>query len=276
MAKIKHKIGKNKKPKGNKLYNKIGKDVGAAAKTAEEFLDIGPLSQVDTAYSSDRQGALDKYKGMADSAGQRSPEMAAFLNRMQGLTSGYDSQEYEALRSQRRNEMEKGYQSGQAGLMRGQSVNRLGAGQKTAQLLQLAKNYGETSSAAENDLFVEGAREKRDAISNYGGALRGAETDENARGSKAMADYTGYLSDSETDQFGKQKFNAGQEAASRALKSGGILGMLGVGESRRAGKRSSRLIREGYRSNEKIAEIGAQQASAMAEAIAKLQAQYGG
>ncbi len=267
---------KKKKNKGNKLYNKIGKDLTAASNLATEFLDIGPLSTVDTAYSADRQGALDKYKGLTDTAGQRSPEMQSFLDRMQGLTQGYDSQEYEALRSQRRREMEKGYQAGQAGLMRGQNVNRLGATQKTAQLLQLAKNYGESSSAAENDLFVEGAREKRDAISNYGGALRTTETDENDRRSKAMADYTGYLTDSEADQFGKQKFNAGQEAASRALKSGGILGMLGVGESRRAGRRSSKLIREGYRSNEKIAAIGAQQAAGMAEAISKLMEQYGG
>lgn len=267
-------MAKKNKKKGNRLYNRIGRDLSNAATIANDFLDLGPLSTVDASRSAEVQGALDKYKAYADTAGQRSPEMQAYLDRMKGLTEGYDSQEYEALRSQRRREMEKGYQAGQAGLMRGQSVNRLGATQKTAQLLQLAKNYGEQSSAAENDLFVQGAKEKRDAIEAYGGALGDQESAENDRVSKAMADYTGYLGDQEAAEFGKQKFNAGQEAASRAMKQGGILGVMGIGESRRAGKRSSRLIRQGYRSNEKIAQIGASQAAAQADAIANLLAQY--
>lgn len=268
-----------KKQRGNRLYRGIGRDINAASSLAHSVLDLSPLSQVDASRSNETQNVLNQLQALSDPrsasfAGGRSADMVSFMDRLQDLTKGYDSNEMNALRAERRNEMERGFAGGTAALARGQSVARTGSGQRGAQLLQLARDYGMQSSAAENDLFVKGAEEKRRAISEYGSTLQSVEAAESNRGRQALADYSSYLSDADSSQFEKQKFNAGQEAASRALDQGGTLGIMGIGESRRNARRQAKLIKAGYKSNENIAKINAQASNYAAE-LAKIAASYG-
>lgn len=263
------------KPKGDGLYKGIGADLAKASRQANRALDLGPLSTVDASRSNETQNILNQLRAISDPnsasyAGRRSDEMTNFMGRLQDLTQGYDSQEMNALRSENRREMEKGFQTGTQALQRGQSVARTGSTQRGAQLLNLAKAYGEQSAAAENDLFVKGAQEKRRAIDEYGRVLNQNETNEYSRGTDALSRYSDTLRGADSDQFGRQKFNAGQEAASRALKQGGTMGILAIGESRRNAKEQNNLIRQGYSSNERIAGINASAAQRNAELQALL------
>lgn len=241
---------KNKRPKKNKgLYNNVGKDLGKAKEVANEFLPIQELPGIDASRPAETSNFLNSLQALADPtfasyAGARNPEMTAYLNRLNESTAGYDSQELNALREQRRRELERGFQSGRASLASGQNRDRVGGVSRSAQLMELAKDYGAQSAAAENDLFVKGADEKQKRLESYGNALSGELENEFNRGNLAQQTYGQQLQNAQQLELDKQKVNLGQAAANQATQSAGILGIMGIGESRRNARRQNRLMRQ--------------------------------
>lgn len=252
-----------KKPDAKKADNKkpgrtgLKKDLKGAKNLAEQFLNLSPLGRVDASRSNEVQNLLNQYQSQSDPfsasfAGKRSGDVNDFLSRYKDSTLGYDSNELTALREQRRRGIDRGFESGRAGLQRGQSF-RMGDTQKSAQLAELAKSYGQNSADAENDIFIKSADEKQKRLEGYGTALQGAENTEYTKGQSALENYKNTLNTANADQLEREKINLGQEATDRAGQSAGIFGILGIQEARRNAKMQNKLIREGYRSNENIA-----------------------
>jgi hypothetical protein len=179
-------------------------------------------------------------------AGARAPEMVDYLNRLNESTQGYNSRENTALREQRRRELERGFQGGRAALARGQNQARVGGVSRGAQLLELAKNYGAQSAAAENDLIANFANEKQRRLETYGDSLRQQRQSEFDRGQIARESYADALRNSQLDEFEKQKVNLGQAAANQAIQSAGILGVAGMMDARRNSRRQNKLMRDIY------------------------------
>lgn len=243
---------KKRRPKKKKgLYGNIGKDLDKAKGIAETYLPIQELPGIDASRPAETQEMLNNLQALADPtfasyAGGRGGEMSDYLNRLNASTEGYSSQELNALREQRRRELERGFQGGRAALARGQNRDRVGGVSRSAQLMELAKDYGAQSAAAENDLFARGADEKQRRLEYYGNALTGATNDEFQRGLQARQDYRDAMQTAQNSQFEKEKVNLGQNAANQAIQSAGILGIMGIGESRRNARRQNKLMRQIY------------------------------
>lgn len=254
----------------------LGKDLKQATKLAKKFLPSDPFMKADASRSSGIQDLIDQSRALSDPfsagyAGRRSKEQGNYLSRLLDSSQGYDSNEMTALREARRNEMERGFQSGRASLARGQNNYRLGATQRAAQLAELAQGYGRDSAQAENELVSKFADEKQRRLNEYGTALTGAEGNEFNRGQQALNNYRDTLQTAEANEYDKFKFNAGQEAADRAQTTAGKLGILGIQEARRNAAEQNALIREGYKSNERISgRSGGGSGQSMADAIAGL------
>lgn len=278
------KKGKKKKGKASgKLYKKLSKDLSKAKSIAEKNFDLSDLSRVDDTRPGEVSDVLAQQKALSDPfspayVGQRSDQLRGHVGRLQDALQGYDSRELQALREARRRETERGFQSGQAALARGQGNLRVGSTQKAAQLADLARGYGQQSADAENDLFIQGAAEKRRANTEYGDVVRGYESDEFGRSQQALKAYQDNLGTARADELARQKINLGQEATDRASQSAAALGILGIKEARQNAKRQNKLIREGYASNERISQSGSgqtgqtsqQAGSSLAEELAKL------
>lgn len=234
------------------------KDARQAQKTAEKVLPLDPLGRVDEARSEEVQDVLDQERALSDPfsdayVGNRSGQLKDFMNRYEDSTQGYDTKELNALREARRRETDRGFQSGRAALMRGQNAVRLGSTQRAAQLAELAKTYGQQSTDAENDIFLRSADEKQRRLEGYGNTLQGVEASEFDKANQALANYKATLGGAEANELDRAKINLGQEAADRAAKVGGVMGILGIQEARRNAEQQNKLIREGYASNERIA-----------------------
>lgn len=248
-----------KKPANNKRPGKksgLKKDIKKAQNLADKFLPTDPLGRVDATRSNEVQNLLNQYQSQSDPfsaafAGKRSTDVQDFLGRYKDSTLGYDSNELNALRDQRRRGIDRGFQSGKAALQRGQSF-RLGDTQKSAQLAELAQSYGQSSADAENDIFVKSADEKQKRLEGYGTALQGAENTEYTKGQSALQNYKDTLNTANADQLEREKINLGQEAADRSGQVAATFGILGIQEARRNAKMQNQLIRDGYKSNERI------------------------
>lgn len=252
MARIKAK----RKRRNKGLYDKLKADIGSAKSVAEGALPLEPLPYIDATRAPETTNALNNLQSLADPtfasyAGARTPEMVQYLNDLKASTAGYDSTELTALREQRRRELERGFSSGRASLARGQNRAQVGGVSRTAQLLELAKDYGAQGAAAENDLFVKGADEKQRRLETYGNALSGETQNEFDRGQSARQSYTDYLTNVQNTELDKQKANLGQSAVNNAIQTSGILGILGIGEARRNNRRTNKLLKKlngnGYR-----------------------------
>lgn len=260
---------------GGGLYGSISRDINRAGQIANTALDTSPLSRVDATRSNETTNMLNQYGAYSDPnsaayVGRRSGEMQDYVGRLKNQMLGYSNPELNALREQRTRAMQTGFQGGTAALMRGQNVARTGAGQRAAQIAALARGYGQDNANAENDLMVKGADEIRRATDAYGTAVGGLESAENTRVRNALADYSGALGDAQSSELDRAKINLGQEATDRALKAGTTLGVLGIGESRRNARRSAKLTREGFRSNERISRGGGGGNSGLADALNEL------
>lgn len=267
------------KAKLQKSYKKLGKDLASAGKLADKYLDLDPLSQVDASRTAETQNMLNNYNALSDPtsaayAGARTPEMADFMNRYQASTQGYDSRELEALREQRRREVDRGFQSGRAALARQQNYGGVGGASRGAQMLELAKSYGQAGADAENDLFVRGADEKQRRLEGYGTMASGLGEQEFQRGQLARDSYADALRQSQQDQLERQKINLGQEAASKAIKTGGMFGILGIGEQRKNARQQNKLIREVNNANRRPSSGGGGGANAYAEALNQIAEEY--
>lgn len=231
-----------------KEYKDIGRDLGSASQIANKYLDLDPLSQIDASRPGETQDMLNNFSALADPtsaayAGRRTGEMRDFMGRLRASTQGYDSRELDALREQRSQQMARDFQSGRASLMRGQSSGQ-NATSRSAQLLDLTKAHNQATTTAANDLFVQGADEKQKRLETYGQAVQDVGQQEFDRGQLARETYAQSLRDAQQDTFEKQKVNLGQEAASKAIQTGGVMGMLGIGESRKAAKQQNKLVRD--------------------------------
>lgn len=251
-------MAQRRRRRKNNISRGIRQDLKKSANIANNVFDISPLSQVDASRTQDVQNLINQNQALSDPfsqafAGRRSGQLQDYVSRLSDLTQGYDSREMNALREQRRQQMERGFSTGRAALDRGQNAARVSGTSKGAQLMQLAAGYGRDSAAAENDLFVRGADEKRRAITQYGDTVRQLEADEFGRGQTALQNYRDVLETARANELERQKINLGQEAADRAVQSGATLGVMQLQEARRNARRQNKLIREGYRSNERTA-----------------------
>lgn len=240
---------KEKKNKGKGGYKGLSRDLGKASALANEYLDLSPLSTVDAGRAPETSNYLASLQALSDPtygsyAGARTPEMQAFMQRYQDSTQGYNSQELNALREQRRREVERGFQGGRAALARGQNNYRVGATQRGAQLLDLAKTYGQQSTDAEQDLFVRNADEQQRRLENYGTFARDLGQQEFERGGYAREQYGKALADAQANELDRQKINLSQESASKAIQEAGKLGIFQIAEARRNAKRQNRLMRQ--------------------------------
>lgn len=231
---------------------RVGRDLRRAGRQADRLGLTTPLSQLETARTTETQNLINQRRALSDPhsqgyAGRRSNDMQGFLSRMQDSTQGYNSRENNALREQRVREMERGFASGRAALARGQNAYGTGATQRGAQLLDLARTYGSSRADAENDLLIANADEKQRRLNQYGNVLGQQEQLERDRGQQALDAYAAQLREIQGSEVDKQKFNLGQEAASNALRSGAMFGILGINEARRNAAQQAQLVREGYR-----------------------------
>jgi hypothetical protein len=234
------------------------KDARQAGKTAEKALDLSPLSRLDATRSEEIENLINQQNALSDPnseafAGRRSGQLQDFVSRYQGSTQGYDSSELEALRESRRREMDRGFQSGRAALARGQNNARTSSTAKSAQLAELASQFGIQNADAENDLFMASANEQQRRLEGFGNTIGNIEQNEFDRSDKALANYRSVLEGARADELGRQQVNLGQEAAERAAKVSGTMGILGIQEARRNAEQQNQLVREGYKSNEAIA-----------------------
>jgi len=239
---------RNKKRNGNDL-NKLGQDINKSREIAETVLPLDPLSRIDASRSTETQNLLNQLSSLSDPTsasyvGNRSSEISDYVNRLKNSTQGYDSNELNALREQRLSGMRQNFQSGRAALMRGQGNAGVGTTQRGAQLADLARNFGLQTSAAENDLFVKGADEKQRRLTEYGNTIQGITGQEFNRSQAALNAYREALGGAQADELGRQKINLGQEASDRAARSGGILGVLGIAESRRNARAQNQIARQ--------------------------------
>ena len=244
----KGKKGKGKKGLG-KGMNKLGNDIADAKTIAGENFDISPLSQVDASRAPETSNHLNNLNALSDPnsagyAGKRQGEMSDFMNRYNESTQGYDSRELNALREQRRREMDRGFQGGRAALARQQNNYRTGGTNRAAQMLELSKSYGQQSADAENDLFIQGADEKQRRLEGYGNFASTQGEQEFQRGERARDAYGREMGLTQDREFEKNKLNLGQEAASRAIESAGTYGVLGISEARKNAKKSNKLARD--------------------------------
>ena len=242
----------------NRSFNKLGRDFAKAETVASNGFDLSPLDRVDASRPTEVSNLLNQHQALSDPfsqayAGKRTGEMQDYIGRLKGYTEGYDAQELNALREQRRRQTERGFQGGRESLMRGQGATSAPRQARGAQLLELAKSYGQSSADAENDLFVEGAQVKRDALDKYGTAVGTEEANEFDRSQQALKNYTDILGTTRADELEREKINLGQQAADRAAKSGATLGVLEIQRARQNARQQNKLIREGYKSNERIA-----------------------
>lgn len=273
-------MAKGKRRRSNrKLARTLRQDLRTASRLADNQLDTSSLSRVDASRTQDVANLLNQYQATSDPfssayAGRRSGQLKDFLSRYEASTQGYDNQELNALREQRRRGLERGFQSGRAGLARSQGNYRLGATQRAAQMADLARSYGQQSADAENDLFIQSEAEKQRRLEGYGSAVQDVEGTEFERGDKALANYRDALETARANELEREKINLGQESADRLAKESGKLGMLGIIESRRNARRQNKLIREGYRSNERIAGSNNSSQNAYADALSELANRY--
>lgn len=249
---------KKQSKKSKNLFGSINKDLQKAGTIANKNFDLSPLSRVEGGRPIEVQNALNQHQALSDPfsqafAGQRSGQLKDYISQLDLYRQGYDAPELNALREARRRELERGFESGRASLLRGQGTAGVPRQARGAQLLELSKAYGRSGADAENDLFIQGAQEKRRANEAYGGAVTQAEADEFTRGQQALTNYTNLLNQARADEFERQKVNLGQEAADRAAQSGAQLGILQLKEARQNAKRQNKIIRQGYKSNERIA-----------------------
>lgn len=233
----------------NRVFGNLHRDINRSEDIFDTALPFEPATRVDAGRSTETSNLLNQLRATSDPtlgsfAGRRSGQMSDYLKRLNDSTAGYDSQELTALREQRRRGLERGFQSGRAALSRGQANANVGSTQRGAQLLRLARDYGQQSTDAEQDLFVKSADEKQKRLETYGSELRGAEGDEFTRGRAAVADYQSALNAAQNSELERLKINLGQEAADRAARMGGILGVLGIVESRRNARKQNRLMRQ--------------------------------
>lgn len=234
-------------PKLSGLYKGLRNDLSNADQLANQFLDLTPFTQVDASRTAETQNILNNLQSLADPtsaayAGARNAEMQDYVRRLNEATQGYDSRELQALREQRMGGLERGFQSGRAALARGNSGLRNNT-QRSAQLLELAKSYGQQRADANNDLFVQGADEKQRRLEGYGGFINNLGQQEFERGAYARDQYANALKAAQQDQLERQKINLSQEAASRALYNTGRLSTFGLGEARRNANRQNNFLK---------------------------------
>lgn len=267
---------KRKAAKRDKISRNVAKDLAQSKTIADETLGITPLSRVDASRPTEVTNLLNQHSALSDPfsqayAGRRSEQTKDYIGQLSDLRQGYDSREFEAMREQRKREMERDFQSGRASLARAGARDSTARG---AQLLELAKSYGQTGAQAENDLFVRGADEKRRAIDAYGNAVGTAEANEFARGQAALSNYSNLLNETRANELERQKINLGQEAADKAVTAGSQLGVMQLIDARRKARKQNKLIRQGYRSNERIAGAGGSAGNYYADALNKLAEEY--
>jgi hypothetical protein len=170
--------------------------------------------------------------------------MSGLVEKHRSGLDGYTSRENNAIRDQRLRGLRRNFAEGRASLARGQNIARTGRNARTAQLMTLAKSHGQSASDAENDLFVRNIDEKQRRLQGFTNLIQGLETDERNRADTALANYREALRTDQIDRLEREKINLGQEAASRAERFGGIMGLLGIADSRRNAKRQNKLMKE--------------------------------
>lgn len=265
----------NQRRRGDRLARGIKQDLTKAGNIAQNLLPTDPLPTIDATRQSETQNMLNSLQALADPsfgsyAGARAPEMMSYLDRLNESTRGYDSRETTALREQRRREMERGFQTGRAALARGQNQARVGGVSRSAQLMNLASQYGAQSAAAENDLIANFANEKQRRLETYGDSLRQARQNEFDRGQIARESYADALRNSQLDEFEKQKVNLGQAAANQAIQSAGILGVAGMMDARRNSRRQNKLMRDIYGQRQQTGRTGGGSNTSYADELDKI------
>lgn len=236
----------------------IRRDLRQAGRIAQDTLPMNPLSRVDNTRSDETQNLLNMQYSSIDPnsqgyAGRRSADMQSIMSRMQNGLGGYTSPEYQAMREQMARNTNQNFMTGRAQLARGQANNRLGSTQRTAQLMELSRNFGKDRAQQEQDLMVKSADESARRQAEYQNLLRGVEADEFGRVNTARGAYGTTLSGDQNLRFEKDKVNLDQESKDKAGQLELILGLMQQFEGRRNQRRQTSLAREQMRSNENIA-----------------------
>lgn len=221
-------------------FRRIKRDLLRSDRIAGKTMPSTPLPRLSTNYSADQSGNLSRLQGLA-TANQRSSQMSDMLKMMQGGLGGYTSQETQAMREQQARDTNQNFMTGRSQLMRGQNMLRTGGAARSAQLMQLARSYGDTRAGLEQDLMVKNADEVNKRRNDYSSFLQGLESDEFTRGRDSRTDYTNYLSELEKGRRDNMVYNNDQEARDRATKVASMAGILDMVESRRNARKQNKL-----------------------------------
>lgn len=236
----------------------IKRDMFQAGNIAKKTMPLDPLSRVDNTRSTETQDLINRRRGFIDPnnaayAGRRSGQMQSILSKLQGGLGGYTGTEMQGMREQQARETDNAFNTGRSQLMRGQSMARTGSTQRSAQLMDLAKSFGNSRAQLEQDLLVKNADEMQRRQMDFTGVLRGAENDEATKVQQALGSYETTLGADRADRFERDKINLGQEAKDRAAQVGAQTGIMGLLEARRNAARQAQLAREQMASNERSA-----------------------
>jgi hypothetical protein len=249
--------GKKGKGKGKDPWREYESDMSKSSDMYNKNFP-GPLGRLNAGRTQESANYLDLLSSFADPnnasyAGNRSLEMRDTVGRMKSGLDGYTGQEYQGMREQQARDTDQNFMTSRAQLARGQNNYRTGNTQKSAQLLELSKAFGQKRADLEQDLFVKSADEKQRRLETFGKFLGDTETTEFNRGRDARTDYGTNMVGMQNKETDNAKFNLGQEKADNATRIGTIMANIGIVESKRNARRQAKLARENMASNERAA-----------------------
>lgn len=261
----------NTKKKDSKRKKKDKERKGAAkelAETKQDFTDAEGLATdlgfTPTLDRTDTSG----YEAAVKTAGQRSDEMKEVLGIMKGGLAGLNAVENQSLREQAQREVDRSYQNEQYALQKMSGGGKLRGGALASSLADISSRRQGAQSNLEQDLLVKNIDIQDQRRRDYSSLLGGQEESEFGRGRSAR-----------NDLLNAQGFNASQQGKELGARMASITGIANYGESKRSGKRSYRLAKEGMKKGIGVsnsASTGTNSNQALIDAVSKLGQDYVG
>jgi len=177
----------------------------------EQLIPAGAFGTIDEGRTTDEQGALDALKAEYQRSTQRSPEAQLAMTKFQNALEGLNSEEGVALREGARADLDKEYAQ-KAAIAKNTAARSGGRGGAiAAQGILLDRDRASAQRGLSRDFVLKNVDIKNQALNNFGGYVRGLESDEGQRRQGAANAVAGQ-SNVQTDRdLGKKQFNLGQQ-----------------------------------------------------------------
>ena len=195
---------------------------------SNKYIDDSAFEELGLGRTQEEQDALNAAKSEYQSASSRSADATLALSKFKEALSGLSSEEGTALREGARAELDKEYaaKQNQARALAIKSGARGGA--VAAQAGIMARDRAKAQKELSRDFVLKNVDIKNQALQNFGGYVRGLESDEASRRQAASRDLSTQTNVQTDRDLGKQQFNIGQRQNKVNARLTAALGGAGV------------------------------------------------